>query len=136
MVSMQVTGVSETLRGMRQLVKKDSIKVSDGLKKAAQMVLDKSQKYVPVDTSALKATGRIESNEKAGLAAEATVSYGSELVRYALWVHENTEAAHNPPTCARFLTRAVRELRGSITNMMKRQIEAETVKTIDGKIVT
>jgi len=132
----RVTGVSQAIKAMRQRAKDDTVKIADGLEKAAKMVYTRAQKYVPVDTGALRESGRVETNNKAGLAAESYVSYGGEAAPYALWVHENLEATHAPPTCARWLAKAVRELRGSITNMMKRQVATETTKTVAGEAVS
>lgn len=129
-----VTGIERVLKAISKAKKEDAIKIADGLEKCANVVLRKSQQYVPVLTGALKATGRVEV-EGQGMGAEATVSYGSPEAFYALYVHEDLTKTHAPPTCAQFLTRALRETRGTCANILKREFEGRPVKTIDGEQV-
>jgi hypothetical protein len=71
----QVTGVDRTLRGMKSESNKIGMKIATGLDKAADMVLKRSQKYVPEATGALKKSGRKETGG-VGLGAWARVTYG------------------------------------------------------------
>lgn len=127
-----VTGYERVLKAISKARTEDAIKIAEGLKKCAEVVYRKSQQYVPVETGALKKSGRVEVNDKAGMAAEASVVYGSEEAYYALYVHEDMTKNHAPPTCAQFLTRALRETRGTCSNILKREFEGRPVKTIDG----
>ena len=47
--------------------------------------------------------------------ATATVGYRAP---YAIYVHENLEAYHKPPTQAKFLSQPFQQLRGRIADMM------------------
>lgn len=63
----------------------------DGVSDAADLVLEASQRVVPVETGDLKASGRVIRN---GLTA--TVQYGAGLPdNRAAIVHEKTELHHN-----------------------------------------
>jgi HK97 gp10 family phage protein len=125
-----VTGVENVLRAIGKAKKKTGDRIEDALEKCANVILRKSQEYVPVETGELKASGHVEKEGK-GLGAKSRVVYGGDPAPYALYVHEDLEKKHAPPTCAKFLTRAVRETRGTCANILKREMEARPVKTID-----
>lgn len=79
--------------------------VARGLQKAALYLLGESQKLVPVDTGALRASGQVAVEGKL-LATTAYVFYGTS---YATYVHEDLEAFHEPPTQAKYLEQPARE---------------------------
>lgn len=134
MAGVKVTGVEMALRAIGKAKTKDAIAVADGLEKCANIILRKSNFYVPVDTEALKKSGRVEKSGS-GMGARAEVVYGGEDAPYALYVHENMQAAHAAPTQAKFLERATRETRGAWASVLKRELEAGKVKRIDGEVV-
>ena len=138
----RITGLEGVLKANGKAKQKMKKTVSETLVQCANILLRKSQKLVPVDTGALKSTGRVEVNEKAGLAAEAKVVYGgglkvklpgfgggvltpdaiTKVVGYAFVVHERLEVYHAPPTQARFLADAVPAVRGTISSVAKRNV--------------
>lgn len=126
-----VTGVENVLRAIGKLKKDTGPKIEDGLTKCGEIILKKSQKYVPRETGALAETGHIEVTGK-GLGARVKVVYGGEEAPYALFVHEDLSKYHEPPTCAQFLTRSVRESRGNCAKTLQREMEAKPVKVMDG----
>jgi hypothetical protein len=83
---------------------------------AAQKVYDRSQVLVPVETGALKASGKVvEFGAPVGRGMETVgvmVQYGGgpETSQYAVIVHEDLEAHHEPPTQAKYLQTAVDEI--------------------------
>lgn len=117
-MGISVTGVQRTLQAQRGMVAKDAKNIAISLSTCAQVLLKASQKLVPVDTGALKASGKVDTTGN-GFAAVATVSYDGP---YAIFVHEKLEAYHEPPTQARYLADAVPKVRGTMTNILKRQL--------------
>lgn len=120
----------------------DARKIDDGLERCAGVVLRKALKYVPVDTRDLYNSGRVEGNGKPGFGARWYVMFGGVWgfvrdgwVHYALYVHEDLSVSHAPPTCAKFLERAAREVRGTCTSILRRVFKNETVLTKDGEVV-
>lgn len=95
-----------------------AVNIREGLLKIAQLVYIRSQKYVPVDTGVLKASGKVVDNGKEGFGAEVAVIYEAP---YAIYVHERTDISHAEPTQAKYVERAVRELRGTATSLLRRQ---------------
>ena len=129
-----VTGVDRTLRAMGRASAQDAVKIRDGLQKCAGVILRKSYQYVPLDTGRLRASGRIETNEKQGFASRVMVVYGDTVeAYYAVYVHEDLVRTYrNPPRGAKFLERAVRETRGTCASILRRTMGAERGKTIGG----
>ena len=75
---------------------------SESMKK----VFEESQYLVPVDTGALKESGRLITNvpdEEDEHKAAVAIEYGNELVTYAMIVHEDLQYQHTSPTQAKFL---------------------------------
>lgn len=122
-MGISVTGVERVLRASGKARSKFAKNIADTLKKGAEIILKESQKYVPVDTGALKLTGRVETRG-VGLNAESHVIYDTA---YAIFVHENVFMRHDPPTRSKFLTYAVNKMRGTVTAMLKRNLRVGTV---------
>lgn len=97
-------------------------RIDEALVTCAEVLLRKSQELVPVDTEALKKSGRVVTNDKKGLAAAATVEYGGPTAPYAFIVHERLGVYHAPPTQARYLADAVPMVRGTMTSIIRRQV--------------
>lgn len=90
--------------------------IAPTLERAANMIWERSQLYVPKDTHRLEDNSWVEVSGR-GLGAEAKIVYATW---YAVYVHEVMEYYHEPPTQAKYLERATLELRGTITSMMWR----------------
>lgn len=127
----RMTGIERVLRAIGKAKADGAIKIRDGLEKCAWVIYRKSQGYVPVETGALKESGLVEVSGQ-GNGARASVVYGGPGAPYAVFVHEDLTKHHKPPTCAQFLTRALRETRGTCANILKREFAGEQVKTDTG----
>jgi hypothetical protein len=79
------------------------------LRREYELVLAKSQVYVPRDTGALAATGQVTGPIEVGDTSTVAVSYGGSDAPYAEVVHERLDTRHEPPTQAKYLERAVQE---------------------------
>lgn len=76
-----------------------------GIKALRDRVWDDSQKWVPVETTALKKSGFKGPIVSKGNKVSASISYGAGL-DYAVYVHEDLQAKHKSPTSAKWLERA------------------------------
>jgi hypothetical protein len=112
-------GVDVVVRAVGRAKDAAGVAVAEGLKKAAGVILRKSNTYVPVDTGRLKASGHVQV-EGSGMSARAAVVYDTD---YAVYVHEILTKKHKSPTTAKFLERAVRETRGTTKSIVKRELE-------------
>lgn len=81
----------------------------------AEAVLERALIYVPVDTGALRASGRVNADLSNLEIAVAEVRFGSDVAPYAAIVHERLDLRHKPPTQAKYLERAAYELEPEMT---------------------
>jgi hypothetical protein len=70
---------------------------------AGTTVLNESKKIVPVDTGALKNSGRVEPVKRTKDSIEVEITYGGAAAGYALYVHEDPAARHKPGQTFKFL---------------------------------
>ena len=117
----RITGIDKVLKANGAATGKLGKSLAEGLAQCAQILLNKSQKLVPVDTSALKDSAVIM-NVGGGMEAVSTVSYGGSEAPYAFVVHARLDVYHAPPTQARYLSDAVNAVRGTMTAVLKRQL--------------
>lgn len=118
---MSVQGVKSIAAAIKAAEAKTTKGLRVGLLRAGLFLQRESQKIVPIDTNALRASAatRIEGS---GLESSVIVSYGTE---YAVYVHEDLNARHKPGKTAKFLTRPLHE--------KKKQIQAIVLKAAQGK---
>ena len=90
LVDMKVQGLNTVLKNMRRASDKLSGSYSRGLKRAGALVLRRSQKIVPVEWGNLKGSGFVRALGE-GFHTKVVIGYTAE---YAIYVHENTNAAH------------------------------------------
>lgn len=124
MSKIQVEGVQGALRALKKMSDKDGQAIEEVFRKIRKTIHARADKYVPVQHGRLKASGTDTDNGKKGFGHQSTVEYGGPTAPYAMIVHERTMVPHAPPTCAKYLSRAMRELRGTMTAMLKRQLVA------------
>lgn len=77
--------------------------LGQGLYKEAAQVFEQSQQEVPVDTGNLRNSGilGLPFTENGQMVVE--ISYGGAAADYAIFVHEDLEARHQPGKKAKFL---------------------------------
>lgn len=71
--------------------------------------------YCPIDTGALRKTGRITADLDNIHLTSVDVQFGGSAAPYALRVHERVDVIHAPPTQAKYLERAAHELEPEMT---------------------
>jgi hypothetical protein len=96
----------------------------------ANVIFNESQKLVPVDTGALRASGFVHAPRRENNRVFVRVTYGGSAAHYALYVHENLYARHDAPTQAKYLETSlyrqvpviVRNLTIRINNMIRNEL--------------
>jgi hypothetical protein len=118
-----------TLKGMKELKKRlntlgnlQQRVISGVLQEEAQAILNASQGIVPVDTGALKASGKVSEVVSESGALSINVSYGSDEVGYAQYVHE----IHK--TQPKFLERPLRAAVGGFERRLADKLKQEVEK--------
>ena len=123
----RITGVDRVVKANGKASAEIKKRIDEALVTCAEVLLRKSQELVPVDTEALKKSGRVVANDKKGLAAAATVEYGGPTAPYAFIVHERLGVYHAPPAQARYLADAVPMVRGTMTSIIRRQVTVNPI---------
>lgn len=78
------------------------------LRAEAERIMAASKRLVPVDTGALRASGRVEGPVWGGETVSVGLLYGGPAAPYAVYVHENLAARH-PTGQAKYLEQPVNE---------------------------
>lgn len=106
-IKAQMDNIVANFKGMCDSIDSQS---ADILVEALQPTFDKSQDIVPVGkTGRLKDSGYLESRRVRGT-SQVEIGYGKGgEPPYAVFVHENLNAMHTPPTQAKFLQQPLEE---------------------------
>ena len=100
-----VNGVLEIKQALVKHKHKTAGRLRRALFKAGLYLQRKSMEVVPVDTNTLRSSARTRKEGK-GLETAVVVSYSTD---YAVYVHEDLEAAHAPGKTAKYLEGPLRE---------------------------
>lgn len=132
MATSNTTSVAHVMRAFGKAKADTGRTIADGLARAAQTVLAKALVLCPKDTGALRKTGTVVVTGR-GFGAKAKVEFGGPEAPYALYVHENPDAYHEPPTTHRFLTKAVIATNGTNHARLRRMLKGELSKYVNGE---
>jgi hypothetical protein len=89
--------------------------VRKAAKEAGEFLLEKTLPFVPVDTGRLRESGEVKVSGKVG-DVSAWVQF---LAPYAIFVHENMQAQHAPPTTAKFLEIAAIQYQDEVRTIIR-----------------
>jgi len=120
----RLIGIPRTKQRMRKKAKESKEKLRRGMWKAGRFLLARTQELVPVDTGALKKSGKLLVNEKhVGENVPAiVVTYGNDKVDYAIYQHENLDYFHNIGQ-AKFIEQPAREYRLTLIHIVEREFK-------------
>lgn len=104
-MGLKIFGLNRTITAIKKMKDRKGKAIQEATSVACHIILEQAKFYCPVDTGALKESGKVVIYGS-GTATRGSVEFGT---KYAIWVHEKVEARHTPPTCAKFLERAARE---------------------------
>ena len=82
------------IKHLHQRSKELNPSVEASVRRSMQKVFDESQLLVPINTGALKESGRIIDQTNANGDPEVAIVYGNDMVDYALSVHEDLTMFH------------------------------------------
>lgn len=95
-----VKGVDEIIADLRRLASEYPNAVAKALWDEAWIIMNLSKEQCPVKTGILRASGHVDDPVVSDGNLSVTFGY---TMSYAIFVHENLEAYHYPPTKAKFL---------------------------------
>jgi len=98
------------------------------MKKEMQIELQEVKKVTPTDTGALRASMHVVGPEPWGNHIRVGINVGADLPRhYAVYVHEDLEAFHDPPTGPKFLERTLRASRPFMGARVAKRMREELI---------
>ena len=100
-------------------------KVAAALKAEMMLVLEEAKSRVPVDTGALRDSGRVEIEDNGSGPIRARITFGNETVHYAVEVHENIQAHHPRGGEAKYLESALNEEARLLLAAVVRRVDFE-----------
>lgn len=106
------TGLATAARAAKERL---GAAVRANLFRAGLFLQRESQKIVPVDTGALRASA-VTRAEGSGDTPSVVVSYSAD---YAVYVHENLETRHKPGKTAKYLETPLREKRARLVQIVE-----------------
>jgi len=102
-IEMQIVGL-ERMQSLLAKASDDQKRIyADTMRAEAQRIMNESKKIVPVDTGALKTSGRVEMPVITPNGIEVTIGYGGPAAPYAGIVHEDPDAQHGPGKTYKYL---------------------------------
>jgi len=102
-LSVEVKGLDKVVNNIKNLTGDIQQNLVGILYQEGEGLISEAKEEVPVDTGALRASGYVRWPEYQGNTVTVQVGFGGAAAPYALIVHENLEAHHNPPTKAKYL---------------------------------
>ncbi len=96
----EIEGTEPLLRTLENMMLDFKNELAEGVWLELSSVMNKSKKECPVDTGRLRASGYVFDPMISFDEIICQLGYATE---YAIYVHENLEARHDPPTKAKFL---------------------------------
>lgn len=124
-LSMKIFGLTEVLNYLRNFARNTPRKVEKGMLKGGNRIMSESKRIVPYDTGHLHDSALPPKITKTSrYTVEMSLAYGKHATEqgYFLYVHEDLNTHHTPPTQAKFLERPVREQFDNVKQIIKTEI--------------
>ena len=102
-IKIEIVGKDKVVARLKRFGNNAPANVATALYQEAQALIAEAKQITPVDTGALRASGMIQMPTLQGKQVEVRCGFGGPAAPYAVYVHENLEAHHQPPTQAKFL---------------------------------
>ena len=112
MASLKVSGIGAVAKNLLSLQGEMRDQAQAALRTESELIMTEAKERTPVDTGALRGSGRVDDRTTAA-AVRMALSFGGPSQQYAIHVHENLEARH-PTGRAKFLESAVLEAVGNL----------------------
>jgi hypothetical protein len=122
-IHIEITGVRNVLKRFDLSKKGAENGLTIGFAKAALHLATKSTEIVPVLTGLLRSSLAISPVRGVGMGKEVSVSFGNQNVDYAIYVHEDPDAAHKSGKTYKFLERPAMEEQAEILKIIGKGVE-------------
>lgn len=95
----EIQGIDTVVGVLRSAAASANPQLSARIYRAMQVIFKETQRQCPKRTGTLRASGSVSLPDR----GEVSIGYGGPAAEYAVWVHENLQAKHKPPTKAKFV---------------------------------
>jgi len=117
---MNLDDLNSNKRIIEELKRKLPTAIERILWEEGQKVMNESVPLCPIDTGRLRASRYVRTPKTTGNRTTMELGYSTD---YAVYVHENLEAYHKPPTQAKFLETPLRQHLPEIEKLIGEAIE-------------
>lgn len=127
-MGLEVTGLAEMNKRLLNLIRALPGEVERAIVSEANQVLELAKYRTPVDTGELKSSGVMNTLSAWGShETSVQLSFGTfgASQDYAIYVHENLEAEHTPPTRSKFLESAILDSSTGMEGRLRDRIKLE-----------
>jgi len=114
----ELKGKEAFIDSLRSLTSSQQKAMISELHMIAEEIMMEAKRITPVDTGALRATGKI-TTEQTLHEHRISLGFGDEATDYAIYVHEDLTKYHLPPTQAQFLWQPFNQWLPRIPGRMK-----------------
>lgn len=122
MASIELKGLDKVLARLTRLAQQFPNEVARALYEEAQIERQESMRRTPVDTGALRASHEVSRPVINGRDISVTITVGGVAAPYAIYVHENLHAFHNPGQ-AKFLESTLLESKPYLAGRIAKRID-------------
>ena len=120
-----VRGQKQVQAELKRLGRKANKALARALFIEGELVMSGAKKLVPVDTGALRSTGHVNIPLARAGVVLVTLGFGGPAAPYAIRVHEDLEARHEPPTQAKYLEIPALAAQAGMARRMASRLRAE-----------
>ena len=119
--------VDEAVQKLNKALRDIENATLEGMKDGAEIIIAKSQEYVPVDTGTLKASAFVDTEEPGDGILRVSLGYDKDgSAPHAVYVHERLDQKHEAPTRAKFLQTAVFETVKEVVEAIEKKAKKVT----------
>lgn len=124
-IKFEIKGKDVMQRAMRLLEDRGPKAMGAALWKEGNAVMTNAKAITPVDTGALKGSGVVNLPEIINNEVSVSLAFGGAASNYAVYVHEDPKARHNPPTQYKFLEQPLLEAANGMGQRIAQELWAQ-----------
>jgi hypothetical protein len=129
-IRVDIKGTKELERQLRRLGTNAPAALARELFTEASLIMTEADKIVPIDTGALRLSGRVEQPRINGSSVSVQMGFGGPSAAYAFFVHEAVGANFKRPGAqAKFLEKPTKEAARGMAGRIARRLKLKSGKS-------
>ena len=118
-----LTGAKEVKAVLARLIARAPQELGGALYREAESIMTSAKAITPVDTGVLKGSGHVQIPKVLGTQVSVELGFGGAASGYAVYVHEDPNARHTPPTQYKYLEQPVRAAESGMLARLAKDLE-------------